>query len=198
MTYTHTRIIIGITCVIFLMSCNILGSDPKSSDCGPGIIVPGKCIEGVKLGYTQEKVEELLGEPWNIGWTDGFYRSWRTYSYSIRGSQEPDLYISFFYNGEDQPWGPVDLMYIDKPYQGETPEGIGMGSTLEEVLKTFGTPENILEWKDGNGIEHGNYTWCYGSTRFTIGTTQDTVRLFFMGYHIPFPEGQDQDYRCDG
>src|SRR5690625_1429827 len=50
----------GIT--VLLISCSNT-VDSFTSDCGPGVIVPGVCIDGVKLGDSREQVHQLLGEP---------------------------------------------------------------------------------------------------------------------------------------
>ncbi|HAC16263.1 MAG TPA: hypothetical protein DCE78_10035 [Bacteroidetes bacterium] len=181
-----------------MVSCNILNSDTESSECGPGIIIPGECIEGVKLGDSREQVEKLLGEPWNIGWTDGPYRAWRTYVY--RPSENPTsghgLSISFIYYSEDQPWGAVDMIRIYNSNGSKTPEGIGIGSTLDEVLSAYDEPDFVREGFNGDGGKQGSYLWCHGITKFTIGTLNDTVEGFFMGNHIPFSDEEEQDYRC--
>lgn len=194
MIYSSFHKLTAIVSLMFLMSCNILGSDTESSDCGPGIIIPGECIEGVKLGDSREQVDKLLGEPRTIGWTDGLYRAWRTYAYSP--SPGFGLAISFIYYGEDQPWGPVDMIIIQEPYVSKTPEGIGIGSTLDEVLRAYNEPDFVQEGFNGDGGKQGNYLWCHGTTKFTIGTLNDTVTGFFMGNHIPFSEEQEQDFVC--
>jgi hypothetical protein len=181
---------------LILASCNITGND-KSPKCRPGLIVPGECIDGVKLGDSRERVERLLGKPTSSGWADGPYRAWRTYIYKPQGSDGLGLFISFLYQGEDQPWGPVDAIRVFEPYTGKTREGIGIGSTLNEVLKAFGEPEHILESISGDGYRQANYTWCYGTTKFTVGTLQDTVQVIFMGHYLPFQEGQSS-FLCSG
>lgn len=182
----------------FLVSCNILSSDTKISDCGPGMIIPGDCIEGVKLGDSREQVEKLLGEPRIVGWTDGLYRAWRTYVYqpSEIHSSGYGMGISFIYYGEDQPWGPVDRIIISGLYASKTPDGIGIGSTLDVVLSVYGEPAFSREGINGDGNKQGIYLWCYGTIKFTIGTLNETVTGFFMGHYIPFSEEEEQDYVC--
>ena len=104
------------------MSCNILGSNTESSDCGSGIIIPGECIEGVKLGDSRDQVEKLLVETGNFGWAHGLYRVWHTYLYRPSVSQFSGLSlgISFIYYGVDQPGGTVDMIIVSEPNDGKT------------------------------------------------------------------------------
>ena len=67
---------------------------------GPGIIIPGNSIEGVELGDSRERVEELLGANRNVGLADGPYRSWWTFNY------EDGLSVMFIElpGGKGGPW----------------------------------------------------------------------------------------------
>src|SRR5690625_3396733 len=127
--------------VLFLFaSCNIL--DSKNTDgCEPGVIVPGVCIDGVKLGDSRERVKQLLGEPSGGGIADGLYRAWRTYSYRPPGRTDGLGFSILFIENEDLSLGPVDMLKAHYPYEGKTPEGIGIGSKLSDVLQAYGEPD---------------------------------------------------------
>jgi len=93
---------------------------------GPGIIVPGKSVGGIKFGDSRETVEAKLGKPDAGGIVDGLYRAW----YSGDYLQGPHAGLSvYFVEIENRP-GPVDALGISSPYNGKTKEGIGIGSSL--------------------------------------------------------------------
>lgn len=174
---------------VLLVSCNILSTNNKTDDCGPGIIVPGVCIDGVKLGDSREQVEELMGKPHSSGLADGLYRGWTTYYYKPDDTEGTGLNISFIY-----PTGPVDMFIGQKPYNGKTPEGIGIGSTLDDVKAAYGEPEDIPSDVIVDGAHHLQYTYCFHSTKFNIGMDDGVVVGFFMGYYETME--QDQTYQC--
>jgi len=179
------------------ISCSIVGSKEDKDECKPGVIIPGECFEGVRLGDTLDRVEEILGKPVTIGWAEGIYRGWIVYVYKPQGTAGIGLEISFIMLEENKPWGPVDAIISGELYTGRTIKGIGVGSTFEEVLTAYGEPDHRQEYLDGHGEFQGNYIWCYGTIRFVISVRDELVRSFFMGYHIPFPVEQDLGYRCE-
>jgi hypothetical protein len=67
--------LIGLFIFLLSFACQDMGVEVVEG--GPGIIVPGKSVEGIKLGDSRELVEEKLGSPTSLGWADVLYRSWR-------------------------------------------------------------------------------------------------------------------------
>lgn len=62
----HARIIVSFSIIWAFISCEDLGS-PYT----PPRIIPGVSIDGIRLGYTREQVEGVLGSPSTVGWADG-------------------------------------------------------------------------------------------------------------------------------
>lgn len=180
--------------VLLVLSCSNPLNSSKEDLGGPGIVIPGESVDGVKLGDTRDRVEEILGPHSNIGWGDGITRGWRIYQYKPPGSEGLGLTISFIYQGEDKSWGPVDKLTAHKPYEGKTPDGIGIGSTLGEVRKAYGEPDYIPSDIIVDGTHRLQYTYCYDSIKFTIGMDDQVVIGFFIGHFIPIE--QDQTYQC--
>lgn len=185
--------------LLMLSSCkNPAGGDSERG--GPGLIIPGESIEGVKLGDSREEVEALIGPPSSTGWGDGLYRAWYIYQYNPSGTPGPGFSIHFIIE-EDQTWGPVDMLMAHPPYNGKTSEGIGMGSSLHDVREAYGKPDfsagQVLQ--DG-GID-SSYTYCIDDIKFYIGTVDDSVRVFGIYHFIPLdvdhPEGYLESRRCD-
>jgi hypothetical protein len=186
--------ILGAVWALLLLSCSnpADSTGPELDSGGPGIIVPGESIDGVRLGDSRERVEKLLGEPSGIGWADGM-RGWRTYRYKPPETEGGGLGILFI-EEEDLSWGPVDAFNVDKPYDGKTPQGIGIGSTLEEIIEAYGEPDDIPEDVIVDGTHRLQHTYCFDSVKFTIGMHNQVVRGFFIGFFIPIE--QDQTYQC--
>ena len=184
----------GIT--VLLISCsNSVDSFPAdTSNCGPGVIVPGVCIDGVKLGDSREQVEKLLGEPSGGGLADGLYRAWRTYSYRPPGRTDGLGFSIYFIEEKDLSWGPVDMLQVHEPYDGKTPEGIGIGSTLEETLKVYGEPDYSAENELKNGKIQGSYLYCTNSRRFYVGTLNGSIEIISISFFIPV---ESTVYSCE-
>jgi hypothetical protein len=178
--------------LLFASCSNPVGST-QTADCGPGVIIPGVCIDGVKLGDSRERVEELLGEPSGIGWADGVYRGWRSYRYKPPGTEGTGLTIRFFIE-KDGSWGPVDMLRLAEPYDGgKTPENIGLGSTFKEVRQAYGEPDYISEHPGNNSIQ-SSYYYCINSRRFALGGLDGVVERISFWYFIPLE--QDTSYLC--
>ena len=60
-----------------LLTCSCADSVDSSGfeQGGPGITIPGNSIEGIQLGDSRERVEELLGVNRDVGLADGPYRA---------------------------------------------------------------------------------------------------------------------------
>lgn len=158
---------------------------------GPGIIVPGKSIEGINLGDTREIVLAKLGMPSTGGLLEGFYRNWCFFTYS--SGPHSGLHIAFIeiYSDTGSYYGPADLIWVDSTYTGKTKGGIGIGDTITVVHKILGKADKI--WK-------GKYTpdfqeiYCYGTRFFYICYRNNIAQGFYMGYYVPMPE--DTIYSC--
>jgi hypothetical protein len=154
---------------------------------GPGVIVPGKSVEGINFGDLRETVEIKLGNPTSLGWTDGLYRSWRMYAY--QKGPHAGLIINFIDSGAI--YGPVDVINMEPPYAGKTKEGIGLGSPLREVHHVFGIPDTSLYWPDQHVIAD---FYCINNKMFQIHYEDSTVSRLSTGYLAPMPE--DPLYPC--
>lgn len=154
---------------------------------GPGIIVPGIGVEGIKLGDSKETVEATLGRPTSVGWADGIYRSSRLYSYEEGGQPRLEFYFIDYGNS----YGPLDWIGIGPAYRGRTKEGIGIGSSLSKVREVYGAPDTTLFWPDQRIIAD---FYCMNRRKFEIHYKDSVVSVCSMGYFIPMPE--DPLYPC--
>lgn len=155
---------------------------------GPGIIVPGKSVEGIKLGDSRETVEAKLGTPTSIGWTDGLYRSWRMYAY--QQGPHAGLIINFIDSGAA--YGPVDVINMEPPYAGKTKDGIGIGSPLSKVHQVYGSPDTSLQLPPQQWVAD---FYCMNQKMFQVHYEDSLVSRLSTGYLLPMPE--DPLYPCN-
>jgi hypothetical protein len=152
---------------------------------GPGVIVPGLSVEGIKLGDTRETVEAKLGRPTSVGWADGLYRGWRLYSYEEGSRLQPYVKIQFYFIDNGNSYGPVDEIGIGPAYEGKTKEGVGIGSMLEEVHLVYGRPATTLSWPDQHTIAD---KYCLNGKKFEVHYKDSLVSVMSIGYFVPIPQ----------
>lgn len=182
------KLVILFICLIVLIAsaCSTPFGSEETDPCGPGLIVPGECIDGVKLGDSREAVKDLLGEPDSFGWADGAYRSWFVYTYYKPPGTEGLGFSIYFIEQPINEFGPVDALSVHKPYQGQTPEGIRIGSMMDEVSEAYGEPDILRIANDLNSID---YIYCNESEQYTtIGLEDSVVSGFFIGFHNPIEQ----------
>jgi hypothetical protein len=58
--------------------------------------------------------------------------------------------------------GPTDMFFLQSPYRGRTKQGIGIGSSLEDVKNAYGKPDGTF------GSEYVIYTYCFDGSIPTV------------------------------
>lgn len=159
------------------LSCNT--SDSLENNFGDGRIIPGKSIDGVELGDSRETVILKLGESSTSGGlTDGIYRAWYTDEY-VKG---PSAGLEVSYIELENQAGPADMIGVLSPYNGKTKEGIGIGSTFNDVRKIYGTPDHTYS-KPAEQFVFDSY--CFSGKHLEIHYKRDTVITMSIGYFYP-------------
>jgi hypothetical protein len=148
---------------------------------GPGIIVPGKSVEGIKLGDSRETVEAKLGKAQSGGIADGFYRAWYVADY-LEGTHAG---LSVYYVEINNLPGPVDMLIVLSPYAGKTKEGIGIGSPINKVHQVYASPEHTLYSPSNNWIVD---FYCINEHMLQIQYTDSLVISCCIGYFVPLPQ----------
>jgi hypothetical protein len=149
---------------------------------GPGLIVPGKSVEGIKLGDTKETVEAKLGRPTSVGWVDGLYRGWRHYTYA-ESSLVTRVNLQFLFIDNGGSYGPIDEIVIGPAYRGKTKEGVSVGSALEKVHQVYGMPAKTLS---SEGIIADKY--CLNGKKLEVHYKDSVVTVMSTGYFVPMPQ----------
>ncbi len=115
-------------------------------------VYPGDSAAGIDLGFTYYMIEKLYGKPTNSGYTrpsktvfihNVFYGA-PGLEFRIKNSS-PILF------GD----GAVGYIRMVQPYDGLTPENIGLGSTTTELTNAYGEPQR----KDGSKWEYDGITY---------------------------------------
>jgi hypothetical protein len=174
-------------CIVLLLlllpsiSCKDKGTEPTEEG-GIGIIVPGKGIEGINLGDSKDDVKQKLGTPSEAGLADGIYRSWLVYDYF----EGPHAGLSVYFIEEDNTsYGPIDELVAVAPYSGKTREGIGLGTTLNDVHKIYGKPKNELLQPAEHWVED---FYCFNGKKLEIHYVDSVITTMSIGYYIPMPK----------
>jgi hypothetical protein len=172
--------IVSIFILLSFFSC-IDNEIESNGDGGIGIIVLGKGIEGIILGDSKDVVEQKIGKPSVKGWTDGIYRSWLNYEYS----EGPHAGLSINFIDNNNNYGPVDELEVGSPYSGKTKDGIGIGSSLNNVHSIYGKPKNILLQPEQHWIAD---FYCFGGKKLEIHYVDSIVTTISIGYFIPMEQ----------
>lgn len=110
----------------------------------PELIVPGVGIPQIKLGDTGQMVFDVFGQT-NDNWgaVGGVYQHFLIY-----GAQGLTFYLE---NNDSED---IDLtkgvreIVIGSNFNGETAEGIKVGSTRDEVINAYGEPDDVSFFGD--------------------------------------------------
>ncbi len=148
---------------------------------GPGIIVPGKSVEGIKLGDSKETVEAKLGKPQSGGIADGLYRAW----YAADYLQGPHAGLTVYYVEINNLPGPVDELIVVSPYAGKTKEGISIGLPIGKVHQAYGSPHHSFYFPQYNEVVD---FYCINEHKFEIHYTDSLVTACSIGYFVPLPQ----------
>jgi hypothetical protein len=110
------------------------------------VIKPGEGVGPIRLGMSREEVKAAVGKPK----TTGLAWDYPSDAFSVAFSSGGTVVSVFAGIGSPPPDSESVPEYAFR-FKGRTPTGIGIGSTLEEVLADLGTPST--DRKDGSGAE---------------------------------------------
>lgn len=159
-------------------------SDPSVSDAR----ITEDGVDGVKFGDTIIDIRRILGDPQVISHIDGQLRSWYGARY-LDGDFAGLTVYSINIAGQPDTTVPVDAFVIRAPHPGMTVDGIRVGSSLDEVVESFGPPELVRTPSDTL------YYFCMGARDIQLRVKSDTVATMSFGFYEPL-EGWYTD--CSG
>lgn len=178
MKYFFSIIVAGLTLSLF--SCNDSGLNALFEN---SRVVPGYGIDGVMLGDSSDEVEQKLGKDYQLGGGDGTGKTWILYTYEKGEHKGLRVWFleQFDSNGRGYP-GPVDILEVDSTFTGKTRDGIGIGSSIEDVHKFYGLP---IEVRYGSGFTYETY--CIVNKQFYLSYLGNVLRRFSIGPYITSP-----------
>jgi hypothetical protein len=163
---------------LFVFKCET-NKNPVEPDFSNKVrIIPSKGVDGIEFGYTAKDVVSLLGETEYGSDIDGITRSWISKNY-IQGKYA-GLYVVFINKAGNDQYGPVDFFVIDPPYSGKTAEGIGIGSTVEDVNSIYGEPAKIHP--TGSWL---SYIYYFKGKEFELMTKDGVIKRMSLGFYEP-------------
>lgn len=135
-------------------------------------------VDGVKFGDTIIDIRRILGDPQVISHIDGPLRSWYGAGY-LDGDYAGLTVYSINVAGQPDTTVPVDAFVIRAPYPGMTVDGVSVGSTLDEVVESFGDPKLVRTPNDTL------YYFCMGLRDVQLRVKSDTVATMSYGFYEP-------------
>ena len=119
------------------------------------------------LGDHQSKVLALYGAPTSKDFARGT-------PFPLWYYQQDDMYVDFYANGGPVAPDPlVEDVWLDENSSLHTDRGIGIGSTLEEILDSYG-PVGSTAIDPDTQIRN---IWFYGTNKETLDSKRSTTRL---------------------
>ncbi len=204
-----TNSIILLLLLVSLVSCDIFGVHQGETENNEDAdIVLGERVYDIHLGDSIKHIEKIYARPDTLllSFLSGVYRSWYGYQYTSGKLSGVELYLYTEKKGYEKVMeeGVVDWISL-KPklnsrfrtlqhsFQGETKDGIGLGSDKASVRKALGEPASTLT----EGIDYQVWFYCkevYGQkNEIQINIEDDSVFFIGFGYYLPIddPEGKD-------
>jgi hypothetical protein len=161
-THINLRHILTVSAALFIglaAGCSKQNAAPSPKPAVPTLIEPGVGIGGVRGGMTAQEVIAELGEPAKTNGNRLVYSQW-------------GLWVGL---GKDD--GSVVNLQCRDSFAGHTKEGIGIGSSQEEIIQAYGKPHNQ------NSPKAGRVTLFYGKlrTRFFLKDGKVDAIMLVLG-----------------
>ncbi len=141
-------------------------------------IIPCRGVDGVEFGDVLEEAKKIFGEPDGVSRADGIDRAWIVMGYE--NGAYAGLSIGFIENVGENSIGPADYFFMDEDYMGRTSKEIGIGSTVDEVIKSYGEP--VKTKPSGDWLD---YFYCFGGKYLELMTDEGIVKRMSMGNYLP-------------
>lgn len=147
-------------------------------------IIPGVSFDGVALGDYEELAIEKIGEPDYIGHGGDSSTMYKIYYYD--SGEYNGLRILFVLIDPSVPYpeeaesGPANILSVYPPYSGTTKDGIGIGTSKDFVLQTWGEPTS----EDSSSENYSYHIYCLNEYRVFIGYQDNLINEMKFGPFI--------------
>ena len=115
---------------------------------------PGIGIGNVSFGMSREQVIDILGQPDSPGSELPLSLNYFSRGYSLAIDRDGVARISCYSNRA--------MIWRARAFQGQTLEGIRIGSTRQDLEAAYGSPDQIKATNDGDTLAYSK--WCLGVT----------------------------------
>ncbi len=147
-------------------------------------VIPSRGVDEVLYGQSYLNVVDVLGEPDSGISTEMPLVGERTWLYiKYREGIYSGLTVYFIEQLDDPSSSilhPVDWFSMDTLYTGKAYDGIGIGSTLEEIVAAYGTAVRV-DTLDLLGSTLDCY-YCYEGKQLQLTTVDNVVTNMIVGY----------------
>jgi hypothetical protein len=126
--------------VTAMIGMGCLGASPATRSASRrDTIRPGEGIGPIVLGMTEAELEDAMGKPATMPWKEApTVRQYPSKSVSVLLSKQEPRTVTAILAG--RPAGVVNTMLMG-PLPWHTDEGLGIGSTADDLTATYGTPD---------------------------------------------------------
>jgi hypothetical protein len=175
-------------CAVALLTASSCDSVEDSPPSWEAARIQPRGVDGAEFGMTMAEIEAILGESILGGFISG-ERGMIGLMFTAPNLRGLRLFFdeSGREDGLEYEDLPLDLLYIENPYKGRMKNGLGVGSTLEEVHKQMGVPDYRRLLPSGKSTE----AYCFQDRNFYFHINSDTVHLLNVGFNTPM-EREDQ------
>lgn len=162
-------------CVVYLRQVQKASQYTSTPPRNGAVIESGFCVGDVRKGMTMDQVIEKLGEPDH---REKYILEYRKLGFATISSK--DGVIRTVMCGD--PSGMNKTM--QNAFTGRTKEGIGMGSTKEQVVTAYGDKFETMPLQKGKEPLSGRETMVYKSFGLTFALNNERVHHIIVEFHV--------------
>lgn len=159
---------LAISLALLIMGCNLTESEKVNDD--DLVIVPGESIAGIHLGDSEAVVRERLGVP------DSRQVS---YSGSVAYHYTDGQYAGLILRIDPTPDG-VRYITAQPEYKGKLTNGVGIGSSLEELVSNLGEPTHEIRGRECPVLCGVEYHFSGGRLTFSLDDKNEVQKIMFL------------------
>ncbi len=137
-------------------------------------IDPGVCVGNVHKGMTIDQVVEKLGEPTQ---RSAFILEYPQFGFSVMFGKKNTALVVFCGDASGLPNSP-----LVKAFTARTKEGIGMGSSREDIVKVYGETKDTIPLPPGEQNLPGRDSLVYKRLGLTFSLVDDKVHHIIVDF----------------
>jgi hypothetical protein len=177
---TSVLVIFFITLVILVNGCS--KSDKANSDSNGQSaenlnIQPGESVGQVRNGMTLDQVIKIIGQPDR---RSSYILEYTRFGFAVVANKEGVVRAVMCGDASG-----LTNSQLEKAFTGRTKEGIGMGSSREDVIKAYGETTNTIAPPLGQENLPGREVLVYENLGLTFSLADSRVHHIIVEFLIP-------------